>query len=118
MSIADHLSLLASNKIGIKEALEEKGIEVGGSPFSHYPDLIEGIKAGGFEIGKILYGKMDRGDGEWLVADGSRVNKDAYPELVDILGEVIPGYATLPNLPPVTHGDITIRPLIQAILED
>ena len=52
-----------------------------------------------YDVGDLIFDSLET-EGR-LVADGSLVNKDAYPELVEALGEMpFPeGYATLPHIP-------------------
>lgn len=72
-----------------------------------------------YQIGDVIDDELDKRGR--LECDGSRVDEATYPELCAVLGlseEDGEFYYKLPNLPPVTHGDITIRPLIQATLED
>lgn len=74
-----------------------------------------------YKIGDVITDELDR-EGR-LVCDGSKVLKEGYPQLVSVLGEVQEdgvgmGYAILPDLAPIKHGDITILPLIQAEAEE
>ncbi len=47
MTIADQLTLLASTKTAIKQAIEGKGVTVGTVPFADYPTKIAAISGGG-----------------------------------------------------------------------
>lgn len=90
MTIADKLSLLANTKENIKQALENRGAEVGSAPFSQYPTIIDELPSGGGgdePIGKIALNKLDDTLPGWLPCDGSMLSMAGYPELGEALGE-------------------------------
>lgn len=47
MTLDTKLLQLNEVKLGIKQAIEDKGVSTGDSPFTHYPDLVRQITSGG-----------------------------------------------------------------------
>lgn len=119
MSVEKHLRLLRSTKKRIKVTLENRGVSVGSVPFSRYPQLIDSIRGGGLELGKIVYNRLDLSDPNWIPCDGSQLSASDYPELAQVKGmEVDNGYIKLPNLPMVVQGDVVFQPIIKVTTPD
>ncbi|UXZ55836.1 WD40 repeat domain-containing protein [Halomonas sp. 7T] len=84
-TIADKLQLTLSTKNAIKQALIDKGADVGAVPFASYPALIGGLSSGGFPIGTVADWKLDQSSEGWLPLDGSLVSEADWPLLKPLL---------------------------------
>ena len=118
MPLSEKLQLTLATKAALKQALIDKGAEVGEAPFSSYPSLI-GALSSGFPVGTLADWKIDGAASGWLVCDGSAVGEAAYPALYAVVGDVHndggepAGYFRLPTYPPTYYGNVRVLIMIK-----
>ena len=117
-NIADKLSITLNAKQSIKAALTTAGIDMTGVTFNNYASKIASV--GQLPVGTIADYKTNQNAPGWLLCNGSQVSQAAYPELYAAIGGQFntgaeaPGFFRLPDLPNVTHGNISIAHMIKA----